>query len=190
MAVWLSGLRACHALPAERFLLLISVRCWFNPRAIVRLKGLGKLNKFKDHAGNRTRYIPACSLMPLPTSLQRPLPTETSMILYNITSIRHRSSGLFLLQSLHIIRECNSRKCNFPSLAGLHLSRVWLLFYGLHWPDLYFMATKRRFIPCLLKESDCSKRLRCHPAELAMFQLLSIWNGDRAFLAKLPTCTP
>jgi hypothetical protein len=39
----LSALCVGHFLPPGIFLLLISVKGWFNPRAIVQLKGLGKL---------------------------------------------------------------------------------------------------------------------------------------------------
>jgi hypothetical protein len=39
--------------------------------AIVRLEGLGKLKKFNDLIGNRTCDLPACSIMPQPTTLPR-----------------------------------------------------------------------------------------------------------------------
>jgi hypothetical protein len=45
MAVRLSALRAVHPLPPGRFLVLISVRGSVDPRAIVRLEGLGQLKK-------------------------------------------------------------------------------------------------------------------------------------------------
>jgi hypothetical protein len=43
MAVRLSALLACRPLPPERFMALISVRSWVDPRTIVRLEGLGKV---------------------------------------------------------------------------------------------------------------------------------------------------
>jgi hypothetical protein len=43
MAVRLPALSASRPLPPGRFLVLISVRGWFYPRAIVRLEGLGQL---------------------------------------------------------------------------------------------------------------------------------------------------
>jgi hypothetical protein len=45
MEVRLSDLRAGLPLPLRKILVLISVRGWVDPRAIVRLKGLGKLKK-------------------------------------------------------------------------------------------------------------------------------------------------
>jgi hypothetical protein len=37
----------------------------------VRLEGLGQLNKFNDLIGNRTRDLPACNIIPQPTTLPR-----------------------------------------------------------------------------------------------------------------------
>jgi hypothetical protein len=43
MAVRLSAWRAGRPLPPGRFLVFISVRGWIDPRAVVRLEGLGQL---------------------------------------------------------------------------------------------------------------------------------------------------
>jgi hypothetical protein len=69
MAVRLSALRAGHPLPPGRFLVLIVVRGRVNPTAIVRLEGLGKLNKSSELIRNRTRDLPVCSIVPQPTML-------------------------------------------------------------------------------------------------------------------------
>jgi hypothetical protein len=54
-----------------RFLVLISVRSWVNLRAIVRLGGFFSIKKSNDLNGNRTRGLPACSIVPQPTTLPR-----------------------------------------------------------------------------------------------------------------------
>jgi hypothetical protein len=70
MAVRLSALRAGRPLPPGRFLVLISVRGWVDTRDIVRLEGLSQLKKI-HLIGTRTRDLPACCIVPQPTTLPR-----------------------------------------------------------------------------------------------------------------------
>jgi hypothetical protein len=69
MALRLSALHAGPAViyPPGRFLVLISVKGWVDPRAIVRLEGLGQLKKSNDFIGIRIRDLPACSIVPQPS---------------------------------------------------------------------------------------------------------------------------
>jgi hypothetical protein len=72
MAVRLSALHSGHPLPPGRFLVLISVRGWVDPRVIVRLEGLGQLHLI----GIRSRNLSDCSIVPQPITLPRAPPTH------------------------------------------------------------------------------------------------------------------
>jgi hypothetical protein len=57
---------ACY--PPGNFLVLIPARVWIDLRAIARLEGLGKLKK-STSSGTLTGNLPACSIVPQPTTL-------------------------------------------------------------------------------------------------------------------------
>jgi hypothetical protein len=66
----LSALRAGRFLLPEKFLAIISLRGWVDPKAIVRLEGFGKLKK-STSSGTRTGDLPDSSTVPQPTTLSR-----------------------------------------------------------------------------------------------------------------------
>jgi hypothetical protein len=88
MAVRLSSLRAGCPLPRGRFLVLICVWGWVDPRAIMRLEGLGQLKKSSDLIGIRNRDLTACSIMPQPTTLPR-VDIKLNKIRYISSALQH-----------------------------------------------------------------------------------------------------
>jgi hypothetical protein len=60
------------ALYLQKYLLVpISVWDWVNTRAMVRLEGFGRFNKFNDLIGTRARDFPACRIAPQQSTLTR-----------------------------------------------------------------------------------------------------------------------
>jgi hypothetical protein len=99
MAARLSALHAGRHLPPGRFLVLISVRDWVDPRTIVRLEGLGKLKNIHI-IGTRTSDLPVCIIVPQPTTLP----------------VEEFSSDIFHYRSLY------SRRVRFPDV--IHMLQV------------------------------------------------------------------
>jgi hypothetical protein len=117
MAVRLSALCARRPLPPGRFLVLISVRGWVEPRAIVRLEGLGQLKKSNDHIWNRTRDLAACiSIMPQPTTPPR-APKVHRNVKFLITS--------YIKTKFQLSGTLFTRKKNIRSLGSEKLTSWW-----------------------------------------------------------------
>jgi hypothetical protein len=70
------------------FFLLISVRGWVDPRAIVQLEVLGKLKNPMTSSRLKPTTIQACSIAPQPTTLPR-APYEVN------TNLKYFSLSLF-----------------------------------------------------------------------------------------------
>jgi hypothetical protein len=83
-------------LPQERFLVLISVRGWVDPRAHNATGRIKSLKNSSDSIGNRTCDLPVCSAVPQPTA---PLRTPSSLpkVMKNPEALTFRiTKGLFM----------------------------------------------------------------------------------------------
>jgi hypothetical protein len=127
MAVKLSALRAGR-------LVLISVRGWVDPRAIVRLGGLGKLKKKIHLIGTRSRDLPACSIVRLPAVLEGIVSQLRRLVCRLHGRASSRMSNFVILEGLVVLRKLLSRSCRYRSTLCNFVAVFKLLSEWCVWP--------------------------------------------------------
>jgi hypothetical protein len=118
MAVRLSALHASRHLPPGRFMVLISVRGWVDPRGIVLLEGLGQ---WKNDIGNRNRNLPACSIVPQIT-LPRAPPPITDNTTINLAHREERNECKYYIPTNRTVVACWKQRLHI--LLGVILAVI------------------------------------------------------------------
>jgi hypothetical protein len=170
MAMRLSVLSAGRLYPPGKFHVLISVRGWVEPRAIVRLEWVRSIEKSNDLIGIRIRDLPACSIVPQPTTL--PCASRMTATL----QINNRVN-----ETLRITLSWRSRLSLLISLNISALNRFQNQLSGVEFCMIRRWMWSAKWLPVL--EVPCRSLLmsiNCHKSELHISSeyVMSSFNDD------------
>jgi hypothetical protein len=127
MAARLSALRAGRLLPPGRFVVLISIRGWVDPRARMLLEGLGQLIKPMTSSEIEIFDFSACCVAPQQTAL----PRAPAKIIYAFFVLR--PFCMFISVQISWFDGCKSTKSIRTLMVfGIGFACLWLELPAIH----------------------------------------------------------
>jgi hypothetical protein len=133
MAVRLSALCAGHYLPPGRFLVLISVKRLCRPQGPSTAGRIRSIEKSNDLSGNKTRDLPACSIVPQPTTPALLYRSIFCLFYCNLSRV-----CLYYDVFQYVLLSISQRLCLLPQISIFH--------YVLHLPQAVRLFPYSRFV--------------------------------------------
>jgi hypothetical protein len=124
-----SDLRASRPLPAGRFLVLISVRRWVDPRDHSAAGWISSTEKSNDLIGNRTRDLPACSIVPSHKTLQMQYVMGNDHLQCLMENEVHILERILQKWVVCDTEDCYSSSSGCGALAGFYVNTEWTSVY-------------------------------------------------------------
>jgi hypothetical protein len=127
IVVRLPASRTCSALLPQTFFSVSGTHFYqrlSKPKSLVRLEALGKLKTVNDLIGSRTRDLPACSIVPQPTTLPRDLSNVNQSVFKSLYQYESEVNSQLLTQLTQLLTETSTRNINITMFLRSKVRRV------------------------------------------------------------------